>query len=185
MATKTKGRSPAELARESFEALFERRDFEAAREFWTEESVDHFLALGIDVRGPVKLEAFFRELFAAVPDFRMTIENIVEDWRSSARPGRRPPPGRGDHAVVQWTGTGTFNGGPFQGIEPTDRFVSLRGCDVIRFSRDGKVEENTIYYDGAEFARQIGMLPSRDSMADKGMTEALNAATRLRRRFRR
>jgi steroid delta-isomerase-like uncharacterized protein len=159
-------RSPAQLARESFEALFDRRDFEAARGFWTEDIVDHFLALGIDVRGPEKLEAFFRELFTAVPDFRMKIENIVEDER---------------HAVVQWTGSGTFRGGPFQGIRPTGRFVSLRGCDVIRFSADGKLEENTVYYDGAEFARQIGMLPPRDSVADKGMTQAFNAVTRLRR----
>jgi steroid delta-isomerase-like uncharacterized protein len=161
-------RSPGQLARESFEALFDRKDFEAARKFWTEDSVDHFLALGIDVRGTEQLEGFFRELFAAVPDFRMTIENIVEDER---------------HAVVQWTGSGNFNGGPFQGIEPTGRFVSLRGCDVIRFSAVGKLEENTVYYDGAEFARQIGMLPPRDSAVDKGMTEVFNTVTKLRGRI--
>jgi steroid delta-isomerase-like uncharacterized protein len=168
MATAAETRSPGQLARETFEALFDRRDFRVAREYWTEESVDHFLALGIDVRGSDGLEAFFREFLAAAPDFKMTIENIVEDER---------------HAVVQWTGSGTFNGGPFQGIEPTGRYVSLRGCDVIRFSADGKLEENTVYYDGAEFARQIGMLPPRASMADRGMTEAFNAVTRLRQRI--
>jgi steroid delta-isomerase-like uncharacterized protein len=168
MATTPQTRSPGELARDTFEALFDRRDFAAVRQYWTEESVDHFLALGIDARGPQELEAFFREFLAAVPDFKMTIENIVEDDR---------------HAVVQWTGSGTFNGGPFQGIEPTGRYVSLRGCDVIRFSADGKLEENTIYYDGAEFARQIGMLPPRDSAVDKGMTEVFNTVTRLRGRI--
>jgi steroid delta-isomerase-like uncharacterized protein len=167
-ATTTETRSPGQLARESFEALFDRRDFAAARAFWTESSVDHFLALGIDVRGPGRLEAFFRELFAAVPDYKMTIENIVE----------------GDHhAIVQWTGTGTFNGEPFQGLEPTGKRVSLRGCDVIRFAADGTLDENTVYYDGAEFARQIGMLPPRDSALDKGMTEVFNAVTRLRGRI--
>ena len=168
MATTTDTRSPGQLARESFEALFDRRDFERAREFWTENSVDHFLALGLDVRGPANLEGFFRELFAAVPDYTMTIENIVEDDR---------------HAVVQWTGSGTFDGAPFQGIEPTGRFVSLRGCDVIRLDADGKLEENTVYYDGAEFARQIGMLPPRDSAVDKGMTEVFNTVTKLRGRI--
>jgi steroid delta-isomerase-like uncharacterized protein len=166
MATASETRSPGQLARETFEALFERRDFATVRRYWTEDSVDHFLALGIDVRGPEKLELFFRELFDAIPDFNMTIENIVEDDR---------------HAIVQWTGSGTFSGDPFQGIEPTGRFVSLRGCDVIRFSSDGKLEENTVYYDGAEFARQIGMLPPRDSVVDKGMMATFNAVTQLRR----
>ena len=168
MTTEMQTRSPEQLARETFEALFDRRDFPAVRQYWTEDSVDHFLALGIDVRGPEKLEAFFRELFAAVSDFRMTIENVVEDDR---------------HAVVQWTGTGNFNGNSFQGIEPTGRFVSQRGCDVIRFSADGKLEENTVYYDGAEFARQIGMLPPRDSAVDKGVTEVFNTVTKLRGRI--
>ena len=39
--------------------------------------------------------------------------------------------------------------------------------DLFRFTEDGKVGENTIYYDGAEFARQIGMLPARDSLATR------------------
>jgi steroid delta-isomerase-like uncharacterized protein len=168
MATETPIHSPGQLARETFEALFDRKDYPTVRQYWTEDSVDHFLALGIDVRGPENLEAFFRELFAAVPDFKMKIESIVEDDR---------------HAVVQWTGSGTFNGGAFQGIEPTGKYLSLRGCDVIRFSADGKLEENTIYYDGAEFARQIGMLPPRDSAVDKGMTEMFNTVTKLRGRI--
>ena len=168
-ATTPETRSPGQMARESFEALFNRRDFDAVRPFWTESSVDHFLALGIDVRGPERLEAFFRELFAAVPDYTMTIENIVEDDR---------------HAVVQWTGTGTFDGESFQGIEPTGKRISMRGCDVIRLSEDGTLDENTIYYDGAEFARQIGMLPPRDSAMDKGMTEVFNTVIKLRSRMR-
>jgi steroid delta-isomerase-like uncharacterized protein len=168
MATAPETSSPGQLARKSFEDLFDRRDVDAVRALWTEESVDHFLALGVDARGPEQLAAFFTEFLAAVPDWKMTIENIVEDDR---------------HAVVQWTGSGTFDGGPFQGIEPTGKRITMRGCDVVRFTEDGKLEENTVYYDGAEFARQIGMLPPRDSMADKGMTETFNTVTRLRRKI--
>jgi steroid delta-isomerase-like uncharacterized protein len=168
MATTTHTRSPGQIARETFEALFDRRDFDAVRPIWTDDSVDHFLALGISVRGSRDLEAFFRGLFAAVPDYKLTIENIVEGDR---------------HAVVQWTASGTFNGASFQGIEPTGKPITLRGCDVISFTDDGKLEENTVYYDGAEFARQIGMLPPRDSMADKGMTEVFNTVTKLRNRI--
>jgi hypothetical protein len=84
---------------------------------------------------------------------------------------------------VQWTGTGTFSGAQWQGIEPTGDRVELRGCDVIRLDEDGHVEENTVYYDGAEFLRQIGMLPKRDSGAERAMIAASNAARRLRRRI--
>ena len=138
---------------------------------WTDDSVDHFLAAGESVRGAGPLAQWFRQLFAAVPDWRIEIENTFDD---------------GDRqAVVQWRGTGTFTGAPFLGIEPTGRPIDLRGVDVFRFDADGKVDTNTVYYDGAEFARQIGMLPPRDSALDRGMLTAFNAGTRLKRRVRR
>ena len=170
MATAPQTRSPGQLARELFEIIFDRRDIDAARPFWTEDSVDHFLALGVDARGPEQLAAFFQELHRAMPDFDITIENVIEDDR---------------HGVVQWSATGTFDGAPFQGIEPTGRRVALRGCDVFSFTEDGKLDTNTVYYDGAEFARQIGLLPPRDSAADRAMLAAFNARQRLRRRLKR
>ena len=170
MATTSETRTPGQLARHLFEVVFDRRDIDAARPFWTEESVDHFLALGVDARGPEQLAAFFQELHRAMPDFDITIENVIEDDR---------------HGVVQWSATGTFDGAPFQGIEPTGRRVALRGCDVFSFTEDGKLDTNTVYYDGAEFARQIGLLPPRDSAADKAMLAAFNARQRLRRRLKR
>jgi len=42
---------------------------------------------------------------------------------------------------------------------------------------------NTVYYDGADFARQIGMLPPRDSALDRGVLTLFNTGTRLRQRF--
>ena len=40
---------------------------------------------------------------------------------------------------------------------------------------------NTGYFDGASFARQIGMLPPDGSGADRAMKSAFNAVTKLRR----
>jgi steroid delta-isomerase-like uncharacterized protein len=166
--TEPQTKTPGELVREAFATIFDRRDPDALRPLWTEDSVDHFLVLGIDARGPDQLAAFFHEMLAAFPDLNMTIENVVEDDR---------------HGVVQWSVTGTFNGGPFQGIEPTGKAVSVRGCDVFRFTDDGKLDSNTVYFDGAEFARQVGMLPPRDSPADRAITGAFNAVTKARRRL--
>ena len=64
---------------------------------------------------------------------------------------------------------------------------SLVGLAVrpARFDADGRVIDNVVYYDGATFAREIGMLPRRDSAADRAMLHAFNATTKAKRRFRR
>ena len=166
-----KAKKPAEVARETFRILFEERDLSDPYRIWTDDSVDHFVAAGESVRGAKALAEWFREFLAAVPDWRMQIENTFDD---------------GDRQViVQWRGTGTFTGGPFLGIDPNGRHIEIQGVDVIRLDADGKVETNTVYYDGAEFARQIGMLPPRDSALDRGMLAAFNASTRMKKRMKR
>ena len=55
----------------------------------------------------------------------------------------------------------------------------------MRFDAEGRVTENRVYYDGATFARAAGMLPRRDSAADRAMLAAFNAATKAKRRIRR
>jgi steroid delta-isomerase-like uncharacterized protein len=172
MATDTTSKTPSELAREVFHAIFSERDLSDPYRYWTDESVDYFLAAGRTVRGAQELAQWFRDLFAAVPDWKLEVENTVDD---------------GDRqVVVQWHATGTFDGTtPFLGIEPTGRSLDIRGVDVIKLDADGKVDTNTVYYDGAEFARQIGMLPPRDSAADRGVLAAFNGATKLRRRLSR
>jgi steroid delta-isomerase-like uncharacterized protein len=171
MTTPAETLAPSDLARETFRVLFEERDLSDPYRFWSDESVDHFLAAGESVRGPQALTRWFEQLLAALPDLRLQTENTFDD-------GNR-------QAVVQWHATGTFSGAPFLGIEPNGKQVEMRGVDVFRFDAEGKVEENTIYYDGAEFARQIGMLPPRDSALDRGLLAAFNAGTRLKQRFER
>ena len=167
-ATTPTSAAPAELGRRLVEAVG-RKDLDAVRPFWTEETVDVFHALGREVRGPQALTAFFEQTFAAYPDFRM---EVLGAW------------GDETHATVRWRITGTFSGAPFEGIEPTGRRVELLGIDAMEF-RDGKLVRNDVYYDGATFARQIGMLPPMGSPADKAMTAAFNATTALKKRLRR
>jgi steroid delta-isomerase-like uncharacterized protein len=162
--------SLSDRAREIFGAIFDERDLSDPYRYWTDESVDYFLAAGRTVRGAHALAQWFRDLFAAVPDWSLEIENTVDD---------------GDRqVVVQWHATGTFTGEPFLDIEATGRSIDIRGCDVIRVDDDFKVVTNTVYYDGAEFARQIGLLPPRDSAADRAMLGAFNGLTKLRKRLK-
>jgi hypothetical protein len=49
---------------------------------------------------------------------------------------------------------------------------------------DGLIQHNTIYYDGASLARQIGMLPFQGSRADRALVFVFNSKSRLSRRRR-
>lgn len=163
--------TPSQIARAVFHRIFNERDLSDPYAFWTDDSVDYFLAAGRTVRGATALAAWFEDLFAAVPDWHLEIENTIDDGDSQV--------------VVQWHATGTMTGAPFLGIEPNGRRIDIRAVDVIRFDENGKVESNTVYYDGAEFARQVGMLPRRDSALDRLSLSGFNAVTRLRRRLAR
>jgi steroid delta-isomerase-like uncharacterized protein len=155
-------RTPADVARAAFDAVT-RRDPDGIVAMGAPGYVDDFVAIG-EVRGHDAVRAFFRELFAAFPDFTITLGRIVADDTTAA---------------VQWRAAATFTGGPFQGIAPTGRRVEIRGVDVMEIA-DGLIQHNTIYYDGATFARQIGLLPGLGSRADQALLAVFNAKTTLR-----
>lgn len=158
--------SPRDVARAIFAAVAN-KDLDSAFEHLADDAVDDFVAIGL-VRGKPAIRGFFEEMFAAFPDFAMTVERIVADDAT---------------AVVQWHAEGDFTGGPFQGIAPTGRHVEIRGVDVMEISA-GQVRNNTVYYDGASFARQIGMMPRAGSGADRALMTTFNAFTRLRDRVK-
>jgi steroid delta-isomerase-like uncharacterized protein len=156
-------RTPADVARATFDAVI-RKDLDGIVACGAPDYVDDFVPVG-QFRGHDAVRGFFRELYAAFPDFEMTVDRIVADDATAA---------------VQWHLSATFSGGPFLGIRPTGRRVEVRGVDVLEIS-DGLIRHNTIYYDGASFARQIGLLPAQGSRADRSLISAFNATTRIRR----
>jgi steroid delta-isomerase-like uncharacterized protein len=158
-----KSRAVEEHARSYFEA-FASRDAEAMASHWSPEGIEDLVPMRV-LRGPGEIRGYFRELFAALPDAEASVQRLVADDR---------------HAAVEWRMTGTFSGGLFQGLEPTGRRVELRGLDLLEIE-DGKILSNTVYFDGAAFARQVGMLPAQDSGAERAMKGAFNAVTRLRK----
>jgi len=154
---------PAELAGKIFEML-NARDLEGVGQLQQPDVVDDFVAIG-PCRGRAEVRRFFEGLFAAFPDFHLEVQNIHGDER---------------HATVQWHATGTLTGAPFQGVAPNGKRIELRGVDVMVFA-DGKLAHNTIYYDGAAFARGVGLLPPAGSRVEQGMFAAFNAVTAVRR----
>jgi steroid delta-isomerase-like uncharacterized protein len=162
---KTKAQGTEEHALSYFQAV-SARDLDAMLAHLSDEVIEDITPVGI-LRGKGEVRDFFSSLFAAFPDFQFTVERATSTATMSA---------------IQWRATGTFRGAPFQGIEPTGRRVDIRGCDCIEVE-DGKIVRNTAYYDGAAFARGLGMLPQAGSGGEKAMLAAFNAVTKVRSRF--
>ena len=60
----------------------------------------------------------------------------------------------GDQLVSTWAMTGTHDG-PFYGYAPTGARLKLSGTTVQTRGRDGKITNETLYYDAADMQRQL------------------------------
>jgi hydroxyacylglutathione hydrolase len=148
-----------------FDALT-RHDLDAIASAWAPDGHCH-VAGQADAAGPDGVRAYWAELFGAVPDFRIAIDEIIGD---------------DDQVAVKWSATGTFAGpGSYQGIEPTYARLDLEGLDLFRL-RDGEIVREDAYTDGSTFARQIGLLPPSGSTAEQRVTRAFNGQAKVRRR---
>jgi steroid delta-isomerase-like uncharacterized protein len=152
-----------EHARSAFDAL-SRRDAEGIGRHYREDCVIDIVPVGV-FRGRQAIVDFFLEVFAAVPDLETTVTRVVAGETQ---------------ASVEWRMSGHFTGAQFQGIDPTDKPIELRGLDLLEIE-DGETVSNTAYYDGAAFARQVGMLPPEGSGAERTMKSAFNAVTKVRK----
>jgi steroid delta-isomerase-like uncharacterized protein len=164
---KTETLSPVDTAREIFDTVLNQRNAEALRLYWADDLVEE-LPTGT-YRGADEMARYFANIFSALPDFQIEAERICGD----------------DEVVfVRWRMTGTFSGAPWQGIEPTGDRIELTGIDCFTF-HGGKVVHNVAVFDQTSFGRQIGMLPAKDSLGERGMRAACNVRTKFKHRFAR
>lgn len=156
------------VARAYFEAIAA-RDLEAMTGFWEPGGTGEIHGLA-ELTAPGTYRAWFANLFAAFPDFRFEILDLVAE---------------GEKAAVRWRATGTFNGEvQFNGLDATGSKVDLTGCDLLTI-RDGKIQRNDAYMNGAQMAQQLGALPPAGSLPERAMLAALNLKTQLVRALRR
>ena len=142
-----------------------RHDLDQIAADYVEDCVVDFLGQGIR-RGRGEIREFFAELFAALPDCEFVTDRVTTT---------------GSLAAVEWRMRGNFTGAPLTGIEPTGRWIDHRGCDLMELNDDGLIERNTVYQDGIELLRSVGMMPPMDSVGERGMKQAFNLATKARR----
>jgi steroid delta-isomerase-like uncharacterized protein len=153
------GVSNAELIRWTFDQL-NRHDVSALKQFWGPDAVERFPDR--TCRGTEEIAQYFEDTFAALPDMHMEIVSLVE---------------QGDDVFAHWKLTGTHSG-PVQGIEGTGKRIELDGMDHFVL-RDGKLVSNFVVFDQMQYSRQLGILPSEGSVADKAMKSAFNLRTKL------
>ncbi len=160
--TDTEASSTDEVVRRYFEAIA-RRDLEAAAAFWTPAGIERIVGQE-ELVGPEGIQEYFGRLFAAFPDWRFEVIEMVSE---------------GERAVVRWRAQATFAGpGEFQGFEPNGAPVQIEGCDFVTV-RDGLLQHNDVYLDGGEVARQLGFLPPAGSPAEARLARLANVRTRL------
>jgi glyoxylase-like metal-dependent hydrolase (beta-lactamase superfamily II) len=150
------------VARRYFEAIGA-HDVEAAVAMWAEGGRENVRGQ-VDVTAPEGVREFIGGLIEAMPDMRMEVLETTTE---------------GERCAVQWKITGTFAGGEsFNGVAPTGDPVVLEGVDALTI-RDGLVQANEAFPDGLGFARQIGLMPPRDSTAEQRLMGAFNMKTRV------
>ena len=98
-------------------------------------------ALPTPVHGPEGAKQVVVMYFKAFPDLHFKTEQIIAS---------------GDYVVVRWRATGTHKG-EFNGISPTNRQVSSRGCTVTEI-RNGHVVKSSMYSDQLAVLQQLGVV---------------------------
>lgn len=137
------------------------RDVEAMAACWQPGGVDHLYGMA-DLRVPDDLKEWFGNLFRAIPDFEMSVADMVA---------------YGEKAAVRWRASGTFTGpGKFEGLTATGASIAIEGLDLLTI-RDGLIRENHAYTNATEMARQMGAMPPAGSLGERAMLGAVNART--------
>jgi predicted ester cyclase len=143
------------------------RDADAMAALWEPGGIGEIHGL-VTLRAPDDVRRWFGETFAAMPDLRMEVLEVIAT---------------GEKAAVHWHLTGTFTGpGKFQGMLPTGAVVDLTGCDVLTVVA-GTIRRNDAYMNGAQMAQQLGALPPTGSVQERAMIGALNLKTRAAKRL--
>ncbi|WP_069171314.1 ester cyclase [Streptomyces griseus] len=151
--------TPVEVTRDAFLSIAT-GDLDRFAELLHENVVYDIVPVGMR-HGRPAVRRYFEEVRRAMPDVTMTLEHVVGDDR---------------HAAVKWHLAGTFTGTPYQGVAPNGRRIELAGIDFTEVD-EGRIRHARTVFDGAGVARQIGVLPTRGSIADRAVTRAFNAKT--------
>lgn len=131
----------ASIIRQFIEQVLNRADIDNAGQFVWEDVIEQVPLPG---QGPglKGLQDVLRGMKAGFPDIHWTIEEQMTD---------------GDRVMSRFVWTGTHRG-PFLGIPPTGRKVSVWGVVIDRLV-DGRIKQTRIIMDTLGLMAQLGVIP--------------------------
>lgn len=118
-------RTPEDTLSRLYEDVWNGSNPDTANELVHEAYRIHDRELAADMQGPALYSALARGTRDIFPDLTVTIEDILGADRKVA---------------LRWTMTGTHEGAPMFGVEPTGQEVELSAIEINRFS-NGKLIE--------------------------------------------
>jgi steroid delta-isomerase-like uncharacterized protein len=151
---------------------------------WNSHEVDRVLALMTEdieyrddawpkaMRGHADVREFIDSTWRATPD--MTFELIAGPYVIPGEP----------RAAFHWRGWGTQTG-PLDppGFAPTGRRWEVDGVDFHEY-RDGRICKLRIAFDIMTASRQLGLMPSAGSRAERALAMAQRSASRVQEAIR-
>ena len=149
----SKGDSPVEegvlrnnkaLIKKLFEEEINQKNLTVMESMVTDEYVSHNDSIG-SPGGIKQTEKFLAAVFAAFPDTRVTIEDMIAE---------------GDKVVVRNTWRGTFRG-PWMGIPPTGKEVTWTGIVIWRIEK-GKIAERSANINFNEVMQKLAERSSKN-----------------------
>ena len=132
------------LVHRFFQEFWDQKNLAVADELLAATHVDHTPGSPPGLPpGPEGFKQFASVYFAAFPDLRLTIEDMVAE---------------GDKVVTRWTSHATHTGNLF-GIPPTGKSTSITGITISRLA-GGKAVETWTNFDMLGLLQQIGAIPA-------------------------
>jgi steroid delta-isomerase-like uncharacterized protein len=127
------------IVRQYLEEVWNRKNLDAVDRFIASDLVQHVRNVSPGREG---IKKFFELIYASFPDARFTIEDMLAE---------------GDKVMWRFTIQATHLG-PFRGIPPTGKPITLTGMAVTRI-RDGQMVENWNETDDLGLLQQLGVIP--------------------------
>jgi steroid delta-isomerase-like uncharacterized protein len=124
-------------------AAWNTHDPERLLALFTADLVYEDVPLGVVSHGREEAQRFFREAFAAIPDFHLELAAVVAGEAGG---------------TAEWTMSGTHTG-DFPGLPATGKAFAVRGVSVFALAGD-KIRHTRDYWDFATMLRQLGLLPA-------------------------
>lgn len=118
-------------------------------ELYAKDCVEHDLSTHEELYGLESNRERVRGYREAMPDLRVTLDDIVAS---------------GDRVVTRWRASGTHEG-DLMGNPPTHRHVEITGISIDRFNDDGRVAETWDQWDLMSFMQQLGIAPAMQAQA--------------------